>query len=82
MLASCRAGSEMAGLVVERIRNLGMQSGTEDDLLYLKNVDGQFSDSETVARLEQDVSGTDVYLLQALLDPASGQSVDYNSWHF
>lgn len=54
----------------------------EGDLIYLENVDGQFSDSETFARLSQDVSGGDVYLFQGLLDPVSEQSVDQNYMAF
>jgi ribose-phosphate pyrophosphokinase len=72
----------MANRVVERLRQVRMESGLEDDLVYLKNVDGQFSDSETFARLSQDVSGGDAYLFQALLDPTSGRSVDQNYMAF
>jgi ribose-phosphate pyrophosphokinase len=82
LIASCRSGVEMAALVVERLRKLRIKSGSEDDLIYLDNVDGQFSDSEIFARLSQDVSDGDVYLFQALLDPISGPSVDQNYMAF
>jgi ribose-phosphate pyrophosphokinase len=72
----------MANRVVEKLRKFQMESGLEDDLIYLENVDGQFSDSETFARLSQDVNGGDVYLFQALLDPISGRSVDRNYMAF
>lgn len=77
-IASCRAGAEMGDRIVQHIRSNQVERGSGDDLLYLESVDGQFSDSETIVRLEQDVNGTDVYLIQALLDPISGQSVDQN----
>jgi ribose-phosphate pyrophosphokinase len=48
----------------------------------LEGLDGQFSDSETFARLSKDVSGGDVYLFQALLDPLSRRSVDQNYMAF
>jgi len=82
LIASCRSGADMAARVVERLRKLRIESGAEDDLVYLENVDGQFSDSETFARLSQDVSGGDIYLFQALLDPSSGRSVDQNYMAF
>jgi ribose-phosphate pyrophosphokinase len=54
----------------------------EGEIPYLENVDGQFSDSETYARLGQDVSGADVYLFQALFNPVSARSVDQNYMAF
>jgi ribose-phosphate pyrophosphokinase len=42
------------------------------------DVDRSFSDSETGARLGMHVSGCDVFLIQALLDPVSGRSIDQN----
>lgn len=82
LIASCRSGKEMATRVVEKLGKIRMDSGLEDDLVYLENVDGQFSDSETFARLSQDVSGGDVYLFQSILDPMSGRSVDQNYMAF
>lgn len=81
-IASCRAGADMAEHIIRHMRNHRLEPGIEADVLYLENVDGQFSDSETIVRLEQDVNGTDVYLIQALLDPISGQSVDHNYMAF
>lgn len=78
MIASCRSGTDMATRVVEKLEKLQAESGFKEDLIYLENVDGQFSDSETFVRLGQDVSGGDVFLFQALLDPVSGRSVDQN----
>ena len=54
------------------------QLGAAQDGLYLENVDRQFSDTETVVRLEQDPGGFDVYLFQALLNPRSGTCIDHN----
>jgi ribose-phosphate pyrophosphokinase len=81
-IASCRAGAEMGDRLVQHIRSQRADRGIDDDLLYLESVDAQFSDSETIVRLEQDVNGTDVYLIQALLDPISGQSVDHHYMAF
>lgn len=82
LIASCRSGGEMATQVVEEIAKLQAEDGLEVEVLYLENVDGQFSDSETYARLSQDVNGGDVYLFQAPLDPKSGRSVDQNYMAF
>jgi ribose-phosphate pyrophosphokinase len=44
----------------------------------MQAVDQQFSDGETLVRLDQDVGGCDVFLFQALYDPTSERSVDQN----
>ena len=79
LIASCRSGSGLASRVFEELQRTGRNAG---ELAYLKDVDGQFSDSETCVRLRQDVSGGDVYLFQALFDPVSGRSVDQNYMAF
>jgi ribose-phosphate pyrophosphokinase len=48
----------------------------------MDDIDSQFSDSETCVRLDVDVNGCDAFLFQALLDPASGRSVDQNYMAF
>jgi hypothetical protein len=68
LIASCRSGGEMAAQVVEKLVKIQAEAGLGDEIPYLENVDGQFSDSETYARLGQDVSGGDAYLFQAPLD--------------
>jgi ribose-phosphate pyrophosphokinase len=50
----------------------------EAGILYLADIDFQFSDGETCVRLDSDVNGHDVFLFQALYDPVSRRSVDEN----
>ncbi len=82
LIASCRSGDYLAERVVRRYRALLAEAGGPADVLYLKGIDNQFSDSETYVRLAEDASGCDVFLLQALYDPLSGRSVDQNYMAF
>lgn len=82
MIASCRSGLPMARRIVERLRAQAEAAGRSDDVGFLKGIDDQFSDSETVIRLDADVSGKDVFLLQALYDPTSERSIDENYMAF
>jgi ribose-phosphate pyrophosphokinase len=43
---------------------------------YLDAIDYQFSDSETCVRLDEDISGRDVFLFQGLYNPRFDRSVD------
>lgn len=78
MIASCRSGAALAGRVVSRYEDLLAERGAAREVPYLEAVDFQFSDGETCVRLGADVSGHDVFLLQALYDPGSDRSVDEN----
>jgi ribose-phosphate pyrophosphokinase len=78
LIASCRSGASLARRVVERYRSQLANSEAADRVLFLPDLDGQFSDTETHVRLEVDVSGDDVYLFQALYDPTVPRSVDEN----
>jgi ribose-phosphate pyrophosphokinase len=78
LIACCRSGAELSHKVALRYKDLLERNGDPCDVLHLANVDLQFSDTETCARLDIDVSGDDVYLFQALLDPTSRRSIDQN----
>lgn len=78
LLASCRSGSALASKVAEVYQSQLNQAGSQEELAFLDQIDYQFSDGETCVRLEQDVSGQDAYLFQALQDPSAGRSVDQN----
>ncbi|MDX1688360.1 MAG: ribose-phosphate diphosphokinase [Candidatus Promineifilaceae bacterium] len=86
MIASCRSGLPLARRIVERLRvreeaeRGDGERGTE--VGFLEGIDTQFSDTETVVRLDADVSGKDVFLLQALYDPTSERGIDENYMAF
>ena len=82
ILASCRSGLPMARRIVERLRTQDSEAGVGSNIAFLEGVDTQFSDSETVIRLDADVSGKDVFLLQALYDPTAERSIDENYMAF
>jgi ribose-phosphate pyrophosphokinase len=64
--------------VVEHFRRTFRQAGGADEPAFAKQVDFQFSDSETCVRLEVEVAGRDVFLFQSLFDPVSRRSIDEN----
>jgi ribose-phosphate pyrophosphokinase len=78
MIASCQSGAYLASQVFNQYQEILLRLGAAQDGIYLESVDGQFSDGETVVRLEQDPGGFDVYLFQTLFDPKSGGCVDHN----
>lgn len=82
LIASCCSGSYLADEVVKRYTELSSEAGKKEDILYLKNIDKRFSDSETCVRLEKHVGGADVFLFQALYDPTSDLTVDQNYMAF
>jgi ribose-phosphate pyrophosphokinase len=68
--------------MITRYQQLLSEAGSNGSFRHLDGVDFQFSDSETCVRLDMDVSGYDVFLLQALHAPDSGRSVDQNYMAF
>lgn len=78
LIASCRSGDRIARQIVEWYATLLEEGGDPGGVIHLSNIDRQFSDSETCARLEIDVSGHDVFLVQSLLDPNADRSIDEN----
>ena len=78
LIGSCRSGCYLAARVVQRYEELLAEAGDDAPVLYVENVDNRFSDGETCVRLDVDVSGHDIFLLQALYDPTSISSVDQN----
>lgn len=78
LFASLRSGGYLAERVVEKYRQHQAEAGSNKDIPFLKDIDKQFSDSETCVRLQQHVGGYDVFVFQALYDPTSTRSVDEN----
>jgi ribose-phosphate pyrophosphokinase len=78
LIASCRSGSYLAEKVVARYNEILASMGSGGEVLFLGDVDTNFSDTETNVRLNMHISGYDVFLFQALLDPTSGRSIDQN----
>lgn len=80
LIASCRSGTALARRTFARYRELLAESGAEDGLISLEDVDFQFANGETCVRLDRHVGGYDVFLFQCLVNPASDQdrSIDHN----
>jgi ribose-phosphate pyrophosphokinase len=82
LIASCRSATPLANTLTQRYLELAEKSGARGEITHLKNIDFTFADSETCVRLDQPVSGSDVFLLQCLLDPTSDQTIDQNYMAF
>lgn len=82
LIAGCASARQLTERVVERYRTLLQESGSEDEVLHLEDIDMRFSDTETGVRLEQHVGGYDVFLLQCLLDPTGELTIDQNYMAF
>ncbi|WP_455382980.1 ribose-phosphate diphosphokinase [Salinispira pacifica] len=77
-VASCTSGTAMAQKIVDHYRGYLDQAGSGEQVLFLPSIDQQFSDTETHVRIPHHVSGSDVFLVQALCDPISGRSINEN----
>jgi ribose-phosphate pyrophosphokinase len=78
LIASCRSGAYLAGRVVKSYQTSLGAEGAHRAIQHLDRIDHRFSDSESIIRLEHDVSGCDVFLFQALYDPTLKSTVDQN----
>ena len=78
LIASCRDGNYMAQRAVRKYEELVHRTGNEARVLFLENIDRDFSDTETGVRLPGHVGGADVFIFQALLSPPSGRTVNNN----
>lgn len=76
LISSCHSGSYLAKQVVERYRCLLREEGNQSEVLYLEEVDRQFSDGETCARLGLHVGGYDVFCSRpCTIQPRSAVSI-------
>lgn len=78
LIASCSSGNYMAEQVVKCYQELLAENGGDERLVFLKDIDRHFTDTETMVRLEHHVGGSDVFLFQALLSPEEGYNVNHN----
>ena len=82
LVASCRSGTYLASRVVQGYRNRLADQGSEAEVVFLENIDQNFSDTETGIRLDQHVGGCDVFLFQGLYNPLLDYSVNQNYMAF
>lgn len=82
MIASCCSGDQLSKRIVERYNKLLKDAGSNERVLHLENIDRYFFDSETTVRLDEHVSGYDVFLVQSLYDPVTKRPVDQNYMAF
>ncbi len=76
LITSCRSGTTISDRVRKRYTDLLQLGKSEEDVLYLPDIDRQFTDSEIVVRLGQHVGGYDAFLFQSLFDPRAEKSIN------
>ncbi len=78
LVAACRSGAGLGRLVVSAYNKRLTQTASREQVLYAEAIDKNFTDTETSVRLPLHVSGYDVFLIQAPLDPTADRSIDQN----
>lgn len=78
VVASCTPARYLSRELVSRLGDAINTDGAHEQIPYLEDIDFRFSDSEIGVRLDSDVSGCDVFLMQALYDPRTDVSVSEN----
>lgn len=82
LIAGCRSGSTLAEAIVRAYRNRQDASRDPEPVAFVEDIDFCFSDGETCVRVNAEIGGHDVFLVQALYDPRSDRSVDANYMAF
>jgi ribose-phosphate pyrophosphokinase len=82
LVASCRSGTYLASRVVQGYRNRLADEGSQAEVVFLEDIDQNFSDTETSIRLDQHVGGCDVFLVQGLYNPVLDYSVNQSYMAF
>ena len=82
VIATCNSAAEFAVKVTECYRKKLSERGSRGSFTFLHGIEDSFSDSETRVRLDEHIGGADVFLLQQLLDPRSGSTVNQNYLSF
>lgn len=78
VIAACAPARYLAHFIVASLNEELARDDKDNPIPYLNDIDFRFSDSEIGVRLNMDVSGCDVFLLQALYDPGRGEPVSEN----
>lgn len=78
VIAACDSAADFASRVVDCYLKRLASGQREAKLKLLDNLEESFSDSETRMRIEPHIGGSDVFLIQQLLDPAAGRGVNQN----
>jgi len=78
VVAACDSATNLAGRIVDCYRKHLTGSAREVHPAFLDSLEESFSDSETRVRIDRHVGGSDVFLIQQLLDPVSGTGVNQN----
>ncbi|MBN2553646.1 MAG: ribose-phosphate pyrophosphokinase [Spirochaetales bacterium] len=78
VIAACASATELAGRIVDCYRRRLAEGRGQAQVRFLDNLEGRFKDSETRIRIDCHIGGSDVFLIQQLLDPVAGAGVNQN----
>lgn len=78
MIASCQSATSLTLNVLKELKSLSINKTPYSSIEFLDNIDFQFSDGEICVRLNEDVNGRDVFLIQCLKDPTTSACVNEN----
>jgi ribose-phosphate pyrophosphokinase len=78
VIAACDSAIDFTRRVVDCYRQQLAAGGREPELSFIDNLEESFNDSETRMRIDRHVGGSDVFLIQQLLDPIAGRGVNQN----
>jgi ribose-phosphate pyrophosphokinase len=78
VIAACASAADFASRVVDCYQKHLAAGGGEAKISFLDDLEEGFSDSETRMRIGQHIGGSDVFLIQQLLDPVAGRAVNQN----
>jgi ribose-phosphate pyrophosphokinase len=78
VIAACESATDFAVRVVDCYRKQLASGGRKAQFSFLDDLEESFGDSETRMRIGRHVGGSDVFLIQQLLDPITGRGVNQN----
>jgi ribose-phosphate pyrophosphokinase len=82
LIACLQPAKYLADEVVRIYRDRLRKENSAADLIYLDDIEKQFSDGETCIELRHNVRGSDVFLFQSIFSPSSGFDVNHNYLSF
>lgn len=82
LIAACRSGSDLPQEVVDQYNSQLKAGGSSERVTGMFDIDRQFSDTETLVRLDEHIGGSDIFLFHSLYDPVTGQTVSHNYMTF
>jgi ribose-phosphate pyrophosphokinase len=82
VIAACASAVDFASRIAGCYQKRLAEQGCDRPVIFLDRLEHRFSDSESRIRIDRHIGGSDVFLIQQLLDPISGKEVNQNYLSF